>query len=576
MPHSNANALDHVVVVLFENRSFDNLLGRLYEPGEVPSFEGVTDRRLTNPVPSWAEHTSEDGAVAYHVAAGMDSPDPDPGEEYQHTNTQLFGVLDEANRFKDATEMVPPYNAPAPGQQPTMDGFVTDYISFFTREVGRQPTYQEYSQIMTGYTPQQVPVLSSLARGFCVFDHWFSEVPSQTLANRSFWTAATSSGFVVNRPMLHFTRHNNAETIFDRLERFGMTWKVYVLEPDPVSFTGLIHMPRLEKYFRTNFVPFAQFERDAANGTLPNFSLIEPNLLSGHGDYHPAFGRALLPGTDVPLDPPSSVLAGEGFLARLYNACRSARSSSGSNVFNTALLIGFDEPGGTYDHVAPGPVPPPDPPSSVGQLGFKFDRSGYRTPAVLVSPWVPNLVATEEYRHTSLLATLREAWGLGAPFSERDAAARTFRHLLALEEPRDPATWPDVSPQAVPRFQLERVGAGEAIGTLGKHVAEGMLERAPLHRLLRRLAPADDNGKISPRFALAVVHLVAKHYFPRLSQPKCSRARALRTIAQELLRNARRASARRRLSPTPRPNEPADQGPLTGLPGEVSSSGRGP
>ena len=47
---------------------------------------------------------------------------------------------------------------------------------------------------MTGFTPEQVPLLNGLARGFGVFDHWFCEVPSQTLPNRSFWTAATSSG----------------------------------------------------------------------------------------------------------------------------------------------------------------------------------------------------------------------------------------------------------------------------------------------------------------------------------------------------------------------------------------------
>ena len=77
-----------------------------------------------------------------------------------------------------------------------MDGFVTDYISTFTGEVGRQPTYEEYAQIMTGYTPEQVPVLNGVAKGFGVFDHWFCEVPSQTFMNRSFWTAGTSSGFV--------------------------------------------------------------------------------------------------------------------------------------------------------------------------------------------------------------------------------------------------------------------------------------------------------------------------------------------------------------------------------------------
>ena len=79
-----------------------------------------------------------------------------------------------------------------------MDGFVADYISAFTAEMGRQPTYDEYAQIMTGYTPEQMPVLSSLARGFAVFDHWFCEVPSQTFTNRSFFHAATASGYVVN------------------------------------------------------------------------------------------------------------------------------------------------------------------------------------------------------------------------------------------------------------------------------------------------------------------------------------------------------------------------------------------
>ena len=258
--------MDHVVLVLFENRSFDNLLGRLYGPGDVEAFEGVIGKDLSNPIPAWAEHGAAGGVVPYGISPSMDTPNPDPGEEYQHTNTQLFNVLDEANRFKDATEMVAPHNAPAVGTESTMEGFVTDYISFLTFELGRQPTYEEYSQIMTGYTPEQVPVISALARGFGVFDHWFSEVPSQTLANRSFWTAATSSGFVVNRPVANFMRHNTAETIFNRLERCGKTWKVYVLEPDPISFTGFIHMARLRDRFASNFVPFAEFEADCGRG----------------------------------------------------------------------------------------------------------------------------------------------------------------------------------------------------------------------------------------------------------------------------------------------------------------------
>ena len=109
---------------------------------------------------------------------------------------------------------------------------MTDYISPFTAEIGRQPTYDEYAQITTGYTPEQVPVLSTIAKGFGVFDHWFCEVPSQTFMNRSFWTAATSSGLTVNHPVGNWIQSNTAETLFDRLEAHGRTWKVYIQEPN--------------------------------------------------------------------------------------------------------------------------------------------------------------------------------------------------------------------------------------------------------------------------------------------------------------------------------------------------------
>ena len=409
-----SHALDHIVVVLFENRSLDNVLGHLYGPGDGKKFDGVIGKDLSNPIPAWAEHGAERKVVPYTVATDMDSPNPDSGEEYFHTNTQLFNILDDHNRFKIGEGAAAPWNAPPPGAAPTMDGFVTDYISTFTGEMGRQPTYDEYAHIMTGCTPEQLPVLNGLARDFGVFDHWFCEVPSQTFMNRSFWTAATSSGLVVNGPMRKWFTRNDAETLFERLEAHGKTWKVYVMEPMPLSFTGVIHFPRLKDRLATHFVPFAEFETDAAAGTLPDFSLIEPNMLSGHGDYHPAFGRSFSDTVDLAMDSPTAMLSGEAFLARVFNAYRSATCETGANVWNTPLLIGWDEPGGTYDHVPPGPVPPPDPSGPPGELGFTFDRSGYRVPAVLVSPWVePGSVYNEEYRHTSLIATLRKRWGLG-------------------------------------------------------------------------------------------------------------------------------------------------------------------
>jgi phospholipase C len=216
---------------------------------------------------------------------------------------------------------------------------------------------------------------------------------------------------------------------------------------------GVIHFPRLKDRLATHFVPFAEFETDAAAGTLPDFSLIEPNMLSGHGDYHPAFGRSFSDTVDLAMDSPSSMLSGEAFLERVYRAYRSAVSPTGANVWNTPLLIGWDEPGGTYDHVPPGSVPPPDPSATAGELGFTFDRSGYRVPAVIVSPWVePGSVYNEEYRHTSLIATLRKRWGLGEAFTQRDASARTFDHLFSRATP---ATRKPGRPEGTPRARMD-------------------------------------------------------------------------------------------------------------------------
>jgi len=513
-----SHALDHVVVVLFENRSFDNVLGYLYGPEDGKNFDGVIGKDLSNPIPGWAEHGADRRVVPYTVATDMDSPNPDSGEEYFHTNTQLFNVIDDHNRFKIGDAVAEPWNAPPAGAVPTMDGFVADYISAFTGETGRQPSYDEYAHIMTGCTPEQLPVLNGIARDFGVFDHWFCEVPSQTFMNRSFWTAATSSGFVVNSPMTKWLAQNTAETIFDRLAAHGRTWKVYVMEPMPISFTGVIHFPRLKDRLATHFVPFAEFEKDAAAGTLPDFSLIEPNMLGGHGDYHPAFGRSFSDTVDLAMDSPTSMLSGEAFLDRVYRAYRSATSPAGTNVWNTALLIGWDEPGGTYDHVPPGPVPPPDPSAPPGEFGFTFDRSGYRVPAVIVSPWVePGSVYNQEYRHTSLIATLRKRWGLGEPFTQRDASARTFGHLFSLATPRAPETWAAPTPHPVPAWTMDPEVVGQALSTLGKGIAPALISRA---RDMGVQLPAelnDPQADLPPRLIVSVLRQIAGHFFPLLA-----------------------------------------------------------
>jgi phospholipase C len=464
-----SNALDHIVVLMFENRSFDNLLGRLYEPGEVASFEGVTGKDLSNPIPEWAADQGPGGGVVpYGVAPNMNTPNPDPGEEHQHVNTQLYGTINPlSNRGLLAAKMTAPYNAPSDALlQPTMDGFVADYISAFTAELGKEPSYPEYAQIMTGYTPEQLPVSSALARGFATFDRWFCEVPSQTFANRSFFHAATSSGFVVNvTPAESFPVHNTAETIFERLDQQGLSWRVYCDPPSHISFTGLIHAPRLWKHFRTNFVSTDEFLQDCADGTLPTYSFIEPNMLYGHNDMHPAFD-ALFPDTEM--DPPSSLLGGEALLAKIYNAIRTATSVSGSNVWNTLLLITFDEHGGTYDHVPPPMVPAPETGGAPGQLGFAFQRSGVRIPAIAISPWVPaQTVVSDHYRSTSVIATLRRRWQLGPPLTGRDAVAADLSPVFSLDTARDPDGWPAVTPRPVPPYTGQIPAPDAALRGLG-------------------------------------------------------------------------------------------------------------
>src|SRR6202021_2660964 len=105
----------------------------------------------------------------------------------------------------------------------------------------------------------------------------------------------------------------------------------------------------------------------------------------------------------------------------------------------------------TYDHVAPPASAPPDPAAPAGQMGFTFNRSGIRVPAIAISPWIPEqTVVNDEHRHTSVIRTLRERWSLGAPLTGRDATARDIAPILSLDNPRAPEGWPDVIPLPVP------------------------------------------------------------------------------------------------------------------------------
>lgn len=454
----NTPGMQHVVVLMGENRSFDNLLGHLYTPMTLPpgqKFEGLAFGSYSN--------AADDGTVIpAHIYQGStehvsSQPSPDPGEEYQHVNTQLFGkIIPASNNGKSAGEMRPPYNLPKGKLVPTMSGYVKDFASKYRNVHGKEPSPAELKVSMGGFSPAQLPVLSTLAREFGVFDHWFSAVPSQTYCNRSFFNASTSHGYVNNQTDGGYNKWFDAApspTIFNRMEEAGVSWRIYFDALQLVSMTGLIHAPALQKFWQTeHFATMDQFYDDVENGKLPAYSFVEPRLVFNHNDFHPPVGavrESEVDGFEVYNGGVSDVRAGEALVYEMYSAIKKSSSSQGSNSQNTLFLISFDESGGTYDHVPPPPATPPNH-EGPGELGFEFDRLGARVPAIVVSAYTkPGSVFNEVVHPGSLLATLCHLHGL-EPLTDRDAKAPTIFSALNSSAPRPASDWPTPHPLYVP------------------------------------------------------------------------------------------------------------------------------
>lgn len=458
---------DHVVVVMGENRSFDNLLGYLYSKENLPAgekFEGLAFGTHSN--------TASDGTVVEaHVYEGetdriMSHPDPDPGEEYPHVNTQIFGTVDpKSNAELFVDQMEAPYNAPTNGEKASMSGFLQDYIINFRRlRKGKEPSVDEAKHIMGSFSPAMLPVLSTLAAEFAVFDHWYAGVPSQTFCNRSFFHASTSHGFVTNQAGGGYDKWIDAPaapTVFNRLEEKKLDWKIYIDKLQLVSFTGMLHAPVLEKYWRTDhFGTMEDFYADAKDGKLPAYAFIEPRMVYDHNDFHPPFGsprEGFVEGEEVFDSAISDVRAGDLLIHEIYEAVRTSASPTGSNAVNTLLLITFDEHGGCYDHVPPPAATKPTKDTGAGEMGFTFDRLGCRVPAIAVSAYTKRgTIIHDEMHHGSVTATLSRLHGL-EPLNERDASANTLFNVVNLDQPRHPADWPTTKPSYTPPNPEEAV-----------------------------------------------------------------------------------------------------------------------
>ncbi len=414
--------IDHVVVLMLENRSFDNLLGWLYDAAPPPrgqAFQGLR-RELWCPL----SNVDPDGIPFVEkvyvrkngdpAPASFRHPDPDPGEGFRNTNDQLFGHY-------EVPDLYPP--------SPACLGFVDNYaraMLYGSYAFGDPPA--DPRSIMTAYTPEQVPVLSTLAREFAVCDEWYCSVPSQTLPNRDFVHAATSGGQVNNRPQPDC----DAVTVFNRLQAASLPWRVYsgTSAGKPFSLTRLIMTQLHDPSLDASFLPIERFATDAAAGDLPSYAFLEPQLSGpGQDDQHPN----------------ADMRPGEKLIASVYDAV-----SSSPLWQKTLLVITYDEHGGCYDHVPPpGNATPPDGyPGAPGQLGFRFNRFGVRVPAVLVSPYIAaGTVARPKgsvpFDHSSVAATVLRRFKLDA-LTKRDHAAPDLSCVLTLDAPR--ADVPAVTP----------------------------------------------------------------------------------------------------------------------------------
>ncbi len=384
--------LRHLVVLMMENRSFDHLLGSLKAVDN--RIDGLTGTE-SNP------DTTGKMIAVQPQAAYQGQLDPDPNHDFDAVDRQIFDG----------------------GAAPTMQGFIKSYYDQ-RRDVNHS------QKIMYYFKREKIPVLTTLALEFAVFNRWFASIPGPTLCNRAFAHYGTSFGHV---GMELFYVNTKFRSIYQRLIDAGHTSKLYYFDQVSSSLEVINLLKDQPKLFGT----YDQFLDDCKKGTLPQYSFVEPNYSDHDGDS----------GAIIASDqhPDHHVLEGERFIASIYNAIH----DNPALWSTTALLITYDEHGGIYDHVSP-PACPPDgfvaqPKDTKTGKPFMFDRLGVRVPAILVSPFVPKGTVVSDARnfeHASIPNTVTQ-WLMpgfdNTQRSPREAAAPTFLDVLTLDTMRTDA-----------------------------------------------------------------------------------------------------------------------------------------
>jgi phospholipase C len=370
--------VEHVVVLMMENHSYDNFIGMLGRgPGQQPRGDGFT--LGPDGIPT-ATNPYANGQLqrAYHMPTTCQTDDH-PSQEWESSHIQYDNGLN--------------------------DGFVIS------------PS----GPCAMGYWQQEdLPFTYDLATKFPIGDRWFCSVLGQTDPNRRYLIAATSAGMTDDigegagnfLPDASLPLPGNG-TIFERLTAAGISWADY----NTTGVTGAtmeLYPTDDAAFTETNAPPIAQFFTDAAAGTLPSFSLLDPNYDTQSQEN------------------PQNIVVGEAFLRQVVEAIGSSPA-----WLSTLLIINYDEHGGYYDHVPPPAALAPDAIPPIVQPGEStydgFHRYGFRVPAVLVGPYTkPGFVSHVVYDHTSILAFLERKWNLPA-LTYRDANANDLTDFLDLD-----------------------------------------------------------------------------------------------------------------------------------------------
>jgi len=429
-----------VVVLMFENRSFDHMLGRLKT--KIPEVEGY----------------GEDADTKFFNY--RNASNPSSGKVFVHHKYMDRGWCDYDHSIEGTTIGI--FSQPDNRSKPAMSGFVEHNMQVCNPQTPAAKKYYgnggvyatQGENVMAYFEPEDVPIISTLAENFAVFDHYHASAPGPTHVNRFFVHSGTAHGEGEYNPTaMNILKGWPQKTVYPRLRKAGYSWRDYfALMPEAIFLDQLRHPKNL-----LHFSYIEDFFADARKGTLPNYVFLEPAYFGSKEKGFPAQDQ----------HPDHSICAGEALLKEVYEALRASPQWE-----EVLFLVTYDEHGGFYDHVPPPmSVPSPDGIPTDSSPPFYFNRAGVRIPFIAISPWIDKQVVHDPpatakpqsnslYEHTSILATLAKLFpqlGSKAFLTKRVEWAATFEHLINRKTPRTdcPTTLPDVPAQTATELEAE-------------------------------------------------------------------------------------------------------------------------